>query len=170
MTEFRFERKKEVVDDYIKSSLFTNNLPHKILIIALGICLLAVAVMGIVLYIVTGIFTALIMTIVAVILAVAYPLFLFFFIKNLAKKLSTENPDEKDVTIGVSENDILLIRNNVPCGVIEWSDITEIFEGKTGFFLTEKGGALIMLGKSSLHSGSYDEAKEILDKKKAALK
>ena len=170
MTEFRFERKKEVIDDYIKTSLFTNNLPHKILTAALVICLLAVAVFGIVLFVMTDNFTMIIMTIAALILAAAYPLFLFFFIKNLTKKLSKENPDENGVTIGVSENDILLIRNNVPCGVIEWSDITDIFEGKTGFFLTEKGGALIMLGKDSLHSGSYDEAREIFNKKKAALK
>lgn len=170
MTEFRFERNKENIDDYIKTTLFTNNIPHKILIIALTLCLLAVAVFGVVLYVMTNNITMLIITAAAVILGAAYPIFLSLFIKNITKKLTKENPDENGVTIGVSENDILLIRNNVPCGVIEWKDITDIVEGKTGFFVTEKEGALIVLGKNSLHSGSFEEASEILIKKKAALK
>jgi len=170
MTEFKFERKKENIDDYIKASLFTNNLAHKILIAALALCLLTVAVFGVVLFVMTDNFTMLIMTAAALILGAAYPIFLSLFIKSITKKLTKENPDENGVTIGVSENDILLIRNNVPCGVIEWSDITDIMEGKTGFFLTEKEGALIILGKNSLHSGSFEETREILTKKKAALK
>ena len=51
MTEFKFERKKENIDDYIKTSLFTNNLAHKILIAALALCLLTVAVFGVVLFV-----------------------------------------------------------------------------------------------------------------------
>ena len=53
--------------------------------------------------------------------------------------------------------------------MIEWKDITEITEGKTGFFLTEKNGALIILGKGSVSSGTYDEAVQVLSQKRTEL-
>lgn len=170
MTEFRFERKKENISDYIKTTMFKDNFAHKFLIGALIICLIIVAVSGIVMYLTVKKPSMLIITVVGVLLAAAYPLFLHFFIKNLTDKLSRANPEEEGVTIAISENNILLIRNNSPCGKLEWTDITEILESETGFFLTEKEGALIILGKNSLHSGSYEEAEQILRAKKAALK
>ncbi len=170
MTEFRFERRKENVTDYIKTTMFGSNFAHKFLIAALLTCLLAVAAAGIVMCITMNRPEMLFLTGAAIILTVAYPLFLHFLIKNLTKKLTTENPDEKGVTIAVSETEILLIRNNQPCGRISWEDITDITEGKTGFFLTEKEGAAIILGKDSVCSGTYDEAVQILRMKKAALK
>lgn len=169
MTEFRFERKKENVEDYLKVSLFRDNFAHKLLIAVLGICLLAIAVSGIVMFINFDSVSMLIITIVAVVLAVAYPVFLKLFIVNITKKLTKPNPEEEGVTIAVSENDILLIKNNLPCGMIEWKDITEITEGRTGFFLTEKNGALIILGKGSVSSGTYDEAVQVLSQKRTEL-
>lgn len=169
MTEFKFERKEENVSDYIKTTMFTENPAHKLLIIVLGVCLLAVAIGGVVMFINLKTPSMLIITAVAVILAVAYPLFLHFFIKSITKKLTKPNPDENGITIGISEKDILLIKNNMSCGVIEWSDITEISEGKTGYFVTEKNGALIILGKGSVSSGTFEEAAQILNAKKADL-
>lgn len=165
MTEFRFERNKENVTDYLRTTMFGKNWAHKFLIVALLVCLLAVAVSGVVMFIALDRPEMLILTGTAVILGIIYPLFLHFFLKSLTKKLTQENPEEKGVTIGISERDILLIRNNTPCGKIEWSDITEIFEGKTGFFLIEKEGSVIILGKNSIHSGTYDEAEQILNAK-----
>lgn len=169
MTEFKFERKKENVEDYLKTSLFKDNFAHKLLMIVLGICLLVIAVSGIIMYINFKASAMLIISVVAVVLAVAYPIFLKFFIKSVTKKLTKTNPEEEGITIGVSENDILLIKNNVPCGVIEWTDITEISEGKTGFFLTEKNGALIILGQGSVVSGTFEEASQVINAKKTGL-
>lgn len=169
MTEFRFERTKENVSDYLKTTMFGRNWTHKLLIIALVVCLVAVAVSGVVMFIIMDRPELLTLTGTAVVLGIAYPLFLHFFLKSLTKKLTKEDPDEKGVTIGVSEQNILLIRNNTPCGKIEWTDITEIYQGKTGFFLIEKEGSVIILGKNSIHSGSYDEAVQILNAKAAGL-
>lgn len=170
MTEFRFERTKEAVADYIKIAMFGKSFAHKFLIAALITCLAAVGISGIVMFIVMDRPETLIITAAAAVLAAAYPLFLHFFMKSLVKKMTKENPEEKGVTVAVSEREILLIRDNRPCGKLEWADITDITEGKEGFFLTEKQGSLLILGKSSVHSGSYEEAVQILNMKKAALK
>ncbi len=169
MTEFRFEKNKENVSDYLKTTMFGKNPAYKFLLIALIVCLIAVAVSGIIMFAALNRPEALFLTGAALILGVIYPLFLLFFLKSLTKKLTKEEPEEKGVTIAVSERDILLIKNNTPCGKLEWNDITEIYEGKTGFFLVEKEGSVLILGKNSIHSGTYEEAEQILNAKIAQL-
>ena len=169
MTEFRYEKKKENINDYLKTVIFKDNLANKALIIALAICLTVIAVAGVIYCIITESMSMIGITVTAVILALVYPLILTFVIKHLTNKLSQSGSEEKDVTIGISESFILLIRNNNPCGKIDWADITEIHEGKIGFYLIEKGGSLLILGSGSVASGTYDEAVQVLRAKKAAI-
>lgn len=169
MTEFRYEKKKENISDYLKTVMFRNNIVNKTLIIALMACLLVVAVAGIVYCVATGSLGMIAITITAVVLAAVYPIILTVVINRLTAKLSKGGDEDKGITIGVSESFILLIRNNNPCGKIEWSDITEIHEGKTGFYLVEKEGSLLILGRNSVASGTYDEAAQVIRIKKAAM-
>lgn len=169
MTEFRYEKKKENVGDYLKTVMFRNNIINKTLIIALMACLLVVAAAGIVYCIITKSAGMIAITITAVVLAAVYPIILTVVINRLTAKLSDSTNEDKSVTIGVSESFILLIRNNNPIGKIEWSDITEIHEGKKGFYLVEKEGSLIILGENSVASGTYDEAAQVIRIKKAAM-
>jgi len=169
MTEFRFEKKKENINDYLKTVIFRNNTANKALIIALAVCLLAIAIAGVVYCVMTGSMGMLAITITAVFLAAVYPVILTIVINHLTNKLAQSAEEDKGVTIGVCESFILLIRNNNPCGKIEWTDITEIHEGKTGFFLIEKEGSLIILGKDLVSSGTYDEAAQVIRMKKAAM-
>lgn len=169
MTEFRYEKKKENISDYLKTVMFRNNVMNKTLIIALMVCLLIVAAAGIMYCVVTESLGMIAITITAVVLAAVYPIILAVVINRLTAKLSKSSDEEKGITIGVSESFILLIRNNTPCGKIEWSEITEIHEGKTGFYLVEKEGSLIILGMNSVASGTYDEAAQVIRSKKAAM-
>ena len=170
MTEFKYERNKETVKDYLKTVMFGSNTANKALIIALMICMLIVAIAGIVFCVITGSLSMLAITVAAVIIAAIYPVLLAIVINHVAKKLTTGgSEEEKGVTIGVSESFILLIRNNNPCGKIEWSEITDINEGKTGFFLAVKENEVLILGKDSVASGTYDEAAQVIRAKKAAM-
>ena len=170
MTEFRYERNKENIKDYLKTVMFRDNTANKVLLIALAACLIVVAAAGIVYSVITGSMGMIAITVAAVILAAVYPLIFVIVINRLTVKLSQgSEADAKGVTIGVSDSMILLIRNNNPCGKIEWNEITEIHEGKTGFFLTEKEGSLIILGKDSVVSGTYDEVAHVIRIKKAVI-
>ncbi len=170
MTEFRYEKKKENIKDYLKTAMFRDNPSNKALVIALAVCLIIVAAAGVVYCVMTGSLGMLAITAAAVLLAAVYPIILVIVINRLTVKLSQSgNEDEKNVTIGVSESFILIIRNNNPCGKIEWSEITEIHEGKSGFYLIEKEGSLLMLGKDSVTSGTYDEAAQVIRARKEAL-
>lgn len=170
MTEFRYERNKETIKDYLKTVMFRDNTANKVLLIALAVCLIVVAAAGVVYSVITGSMGMIAITVTAVVLAAVYPVIFMVVINRLTVKLSQGGAaDEKGITIGVSESNILLLRNNSPCGKIEWSEITGIHEGKSGLYLIEKEGSLIILGKDSVASGTYDEAAQVIRIKKAAL-
>lgn len=170
MTEFRYEKDKAAIKDYLRTVVFKSSTANKALIIALAVCLLVVAIAGIVYCVITGSLGMIAITITAVILAAVYPVILSFTINHVAEKLSkSSSEDEKGVTIALSESFILLIKNNNPCGKIEWSDITEIHEGKAGFFLTIKEDEVLILAENAVTSGTYDEAAQVIRMKKAAM-
>lgn len=170
MTEFKFERREENVKDYIKTALVSGNIFSKILLAALAVCLLAVAVSGVIAAVYMSRPSMLIITACAVTIGAFYPVFTSLFIKSTTKKLTSESDETNGITIGVCEENILIIKNGKAAGKMEWSDVTEIIEGKTGFFVIEKEGSLLILGKNSVSSGTYDEAGHILRAKKEALK
>ena len=111
------------------------------------------------------------LTITAVVLALVYPILLTLVVNHVAEKLAkSSSEDEKDITIGISDSFILFIRNNTPCGKIEWSEITDINEGKAGFFLTIKENEVLILAKNAVTSGTYEEAVQVINLKKNAIK
>lgn len=170
MTEFRYEKNKAAIKDYLKTVTFKGNTANKVLIIALAICLLVVAAAGIVYCVMTGSIGMIAITVAAIVIAAVYPIVLTVTINHVAEKLSkSSSEDEKDITIAVSENNILLLKKGNPCGKIEWSEITGIHEGKAGFYLTIKEEEVLILSESSVTSGTYDEAAQVIRIKKAIM-
>lgn len=168
MTEFKLEKQKECIDEYIKINIFGQGSAHKITVIVLAACLFVLAVFGVAAYFITREWIMLLITALAVIMAVVYPMITRAILKSIAKK-ADEAPEITEVIAAVSESDILFIKNGVPIGGIDWEKIKEITEGKTGFFLITEDGSLLILAKAAVVSGTYDEAVQIL-RMKAALK
>jgi len=170
MTEFRYEKNKDAIKDYLRTVTFKGSTANKVLIIALAVCLLVVAVAGIVYCVITGSIGMIAITVAAVIIAAVYPVVLTVTINHVADKISkSSNEDEKDVTIAVSESNILLLKNGNPCGKIEWSEISDIHEGKKGLYLTVKEEEVLILSEASVTSGTYDEAAQVIRIKKAIM-
>jgi len=170
MTEFRYEKDKAAIKDYLKTVTFKGNAANKVLIIALAVCLLVVAIAGIVYCVMTGSIGMIAITVAAILIAAVYPIVLTVTINHVAEKLSkSSSEDEKDITIAVSENNILLLKKGSPCGKIEWSEITDIHEGKAGFYLTIKEEEVLILSEASVTSGTYDEAAQVIRIKKAIM-
>lgn len=169
MTEFKLDKQRECIDEYIKISIFGQGKTHKIMIITLSACLFALAVFGVIAYVITNEWIMLLITALAVIMAVVYPIVTRAILKSIAKK-ADEAPETTEIIAAVSENDILFIKNGIPIGGIDWGKIKEITEGKTGFFLITEDGSLLILAKSSVVSGTYDEAVQVLCMKAGELK
>lgn len=170
MTEFRYEKDKAAIKDYLRTVTFKSNAANKVLIIALAVCLLVVAIAGIVYCVITGSIGMIAITVAAVFIAAVYPVVLTVTINHVAEKLAkSSSEDEKDITVAVSDSFILLLKKGNPCGKIEWSEISDIHEGKKGFYLTIKEEEVLILSETSVTSGTYDEAAQVIRIKKAAM-
>lgn len=169
MTEFKLDKQKECIDEYIKLNIFGQGKAHKIMVITLAACLFLLAAFGVIAYVITNEWIMLLITALAIVMAIVYPLVTRAILKSISKK-ADEAPETTDVIAAVSESDILFIKNGVPIGGINWDKIKEITEGKTGFFLITEDGSLLILAKSAVVSGTYDEAVQVLRMKAVALK
>ncbi len=170
MTEFRYEKDKAAIKDYLRTVTFKGNAANKVLIIALAVCLLVVAIAGIVYCVITGSIGMIAITVAAIVIAAVYPTILTLTINHVAEKLSkSSSEEEKDITIGVAESFILLLKKGNPCGKIEWSEISDIHEGKKGFYLTIKEEEVLILAENAVTSGTYDEAAQVIRIKKAIM-
>lgn len=168
MTEFRLDKHKECIDEYVKICIFGRGKASKVTLIALAACLVLLAIFGIVAAVITGEWIMLIISALAVIMGIAYPLVTRALLKSVSKKADTA-PEISDITAAVSDNDILFIKNGVPIGGFDWEKISEINEGKTGFFVLTDDGSLLILAKAAVSSGTYDEAAQVLRLKAAGI-
>ena len=169
MTEFKLDKQKECIDEYIKINIFGQGKAHKIMVITLVACLFLLAAFGVIAYVRTKEWIMLLITALTVVMAVVYPIVTRVILKSIAKK-ADDAPEITEVIAAVSESDILFIKNGVPIGGIDWDKIKEITEGKTGFFLITEDGSLLILAKSAVISGTYDEAVQVLRMKAVSLK
>ncbi len=169
MTEFRLDKQRDCIDEYVRMCIFGQNKTNRITLIALAVCLVLLAVFGIAAAIITGKWVMLLISALAVIMGAAYPLITGVLLRSISKKADSA-PEISDITAAVSDNDILFIKNGIPIGGFSWEKIAEINEGKTGFFLLTEDGSLLILAKSAVISGTYDEAAQVLRVKAGAAK
>lgn len=169
MTEFKLDKHKECIDEYVKICVLGHGKASKVTLIVLAACLALLAVFGVVAAIITGEWIMLLISALAVFMGIAYPLVTRALLKSVSKKADTA-PEISDITAAVSDNDILFIKNGVPIGGFDWAKIAEINEGKTGFFILTDDGSLLILAKAAVSSGTYDEAAQVLRLKAAEIK
>lgn len=168
MTEFNMTPSRDCIREYISFSVL-NNKKQKTLRIALLVSIGLIALTGIVVAILLKQPLLLLMTAAAILLTAAIPLLTRFVLKDSADSLSESLKQQETVNTAVSEINLLFLKNGLPAGFLEWSEITEIREGKTGFFLKTAKNSLLLLAKDSVVSGTYDEAAQVLRGKQEKL-
>lgn len=168
MTEFNMKPSRDCIGEYISFSVFENK-GQKALRLALFLSVGLIALIGVTLTVMTGQPLLLLITLAAVLTGIAYPLLTRFALKDSVNRLSESLEREEPVNAAVSEMNLLFLRNGLPAGILEWSEITEIHEGKTGFFLKTAKDTLLLLARDSVVSGTYDEAAQVMRGKKEKL-
>ncbi len=169
MTEFKLEWSEKCIKEYVNISVMGRTTAQKIPFIICAGLLGAIFLGGIIMFAVTGLISALIISICALLFAVGAALLINLLCKKLASKVKKAAEGYTDIVAGVSDNDILFIKNNLPYGVMDWDKIGEITEGKLGFYLISKEGSLLILDKSAVVSGEVSEAQQVLAIKSADL-
>lgn len=168
MTEFNMTPSRDCIHEYISFSAFKNKKQKTLRIVLFGAVGL-VGLVGIVIAILMGQPYLLLMTVAAILLDAVIPLLTRYVLKDSADRLAESLKQQETVNAAVSEMNLLFLKDGLPAGIVEWSDITEIREGKTGFFLKTAKDSLLLLAKGSVVSGTYDEAAQILRAKMEKL-
>lgn len=169
MTEFKLDWSEKCIKEYVNISVMGKTAAQKIPFIICAGLLGIIFLGGVIMFAVTGLISALIISLCALLFAGGAFLLINLLCKKLAGKVKKAAEGYTDIVAGVSDNDILFIKNNLPYGVMEWDKIGEITEGKLGFYLISKEGSLLILDKSAVVSGVVSEAQQVLAIKAAEL-
>ena len=111
-----------------------------------------------------------VVTVCAAALCVGVIIFLSHLINSTAAKLIDAYGKQEGLVCSVSDQNIIIVRDNRPLRVISWNDITEMSEGKTAFFIKEGENGLMILDKEKVLSGSVSETSELIAQKLGAAK
>lgn len=168
MTEFKLNWSKEAVNEYIDLMIKGKNL-QVLPVILFAVCIVSLIASGIVMYVLTDNIMSLLISACGVLFGGAVVLTLALVKKNLYKKVKEAYKELSDLVAAISDKDIILIKNNIPYGIISWDKIGDITYGKKAFYLTTKESALLILEKNAVVSGVLSEAEEVLKIKEAAI-
>ena len=168
MTEFSMTPSRECVGEYLTRSIHGTR-GQKALLFALY------GVLG--LFVISGIVAAILLkqpiligvSVLSAVTGAAYPFLIRFALKGSADQLVASMKENSEMNAAVCDANLIFVQGGVPKGLLEWTDITKIDEGKTGFFLKTSKDSLLILAKDSVVSGTYVEAAQILRAKRESL-
>lgn len=157
--------------EYVKYTVFSRSKAAKMALIFLAICAVVtfafcLAVFFIFDYIFTLIFAGTILFIV-----IASAAFFALSIKSSVKNMLKANADSELNRVMISEDDIICFNGEEPIGTVSWSKMADVcFNEKTQTaYLTTEGNAALILECSGILSGTAEELKEIIGKKRDEL-
>lgn len=168
MTEFSMTPSRECVGEYLSRSI-RGTKGQKTLLYTLYGVLGLIAILGIVAAILLGQPILIGVSVIAVVTGVAYPFLIRFALKGSVDQLVASMKENSEIIAAVCDANLIFLQGGVPKGVLEWTDVAKIGEGKTGFFLKTSKDSLLILAKDSVVSGTYDEAAQILRTKRESL-
>ena len=169
MTEFNMMPSSECVGEYLNRSIRSTKGQKALLYTLYGVLGL-IAILGIVAAILLGQPILIGVSVIAVVTGVACPFLIRFALKGSVDQLVASMKENSEIIAAVCDANLIFLQGGIPKGLLEWTDVTKIDEGKTGFFLKTSKDSLLILAKGSVVSGTYDEAAQILRAKQEALK
>ena len=119
MTEFKLEWSEKCIKEYVDISVMGKTAAQKIPFIVCAGMLGVIFLGGIIMFAVTGLISSLIISVCALLFAGVAVLLINLLCKKLAEKVKKAAEGYNDIVAGVSDNDILFIKNNLPYGVME---------------------------------------------------
>ena len=170
MTDFALRASENSMKEYVKLTIAGKTLGQAIPLILCAALITAIPLMGLIGYIMTKNTAMLILFISSLVIDVGILVFMHLMIKSYAARLCQAYSAQSGMVCAVSENDIIIVRDNAPQRMISWDRISEITEGKYAYFLKAEDETLIVLEKEAVLSGTLQEASQIIESKQKAAK
>lgn len=169
MIQTQLEYNKENIWEFVKHTFLRKRKANKwmfFLLIGILLCICLISIIGSVL---TDQFLLLLFPVVILIMGGMYFLFFVLMLKGMAKKLLESSEMQEPVTVMLKNDTILLMKNEIPMGLLDWKKLQEISIGtKAGYLITEKG-ALLIFEYTKLTHGTPEELRTLLTEKQHEL-
>ena len=171
MVDIKTDWNEQNLKEYVKYTIFSRNKTVKITLISFALCCVFILAFCLIVFFVFDYILTLILAGMIVVLAIAFAAFFAFNIKSSTKKILKANAESDLNRVMISEEDIICFNDEEPIGTVSWSKMADIYFNErvqTAYLTTERNAALI-LECSNILSGTADELKEIIGKKRDEL-
>ena len=165
MTDFSMTCSDKSCREYVKMSIMGSSFGSSLPMIVCAALLTVIPIIGIVAYIATMSAMMLVVSAIGMVIVAGVLVFINIAVNRTAKKLKEVYSGLSGLVCSVSDEKIIVVRDNRPHRLIDWSNIESVQRGKEAFYLKCKDGMLIILEKNNVLSGVYEETEELLKKK-----
>ena len=171
MVDIKTDWNEKNLKEYIKYTFFIRNKAVRISLISFAACGAFILLFCLTVFFVFGYIFTLFFAVTIVFFAIVFAAFFTFSIKSSIKKILKENAESELNRVMISEDDIICFNDEEPIGAISWSKMADIYfneKAQTAYLTTERNAALI-LECSNILSGTAEELKGIIGKKRDEL-
>ena len=171
MVDIKTDWNEQNLKEYVKYIILLKNKTAKIALISFGVCGVLILALCVTAFFAFDYFFALIFAAVILLIAAGYVLFFILNIKSCTKSILKANTETELNRVMISEDDIICFNDDEPVGTVNWSRMADIYfsEKAQTAYLTTKGNAVLILECKNILSGTDDELKEIIGKKRDEL-
>ena len=171
MVDIKTDWNEQNLKEYVKYSLFLRNKIAKIALISFAICSAFILALCIIAFFALDYSFALVFAVVILLIAVGYIVFFVFNINSCTKSILKANAGSELNRVMISSDDIIFFNDDEPVGTVNWNKMADIYfsEKAQTAYLTTKGNAVLILECKNILSGTADELKEIIGKKRDEL-
>ena len=165
MTDFRMTCSDKSCREYVKMSIMGSTLGSSLPIIVCAAMLTVIPILGIVAYVTTQSPLMLVVTGVGMVIAAGVLIFVNIAVNRTARRLKEVYSGLEGLVCSISDETIIIVRDNSPHRLIDWSEVESAQKGKESYYLKCKDSMLIILEKENVMSGTFQETEELLKQK-----
>lgn len=171
MVDIKTDWNEQNLKGYVKYTVFLKTKAIRTALIFFAACAAFVLVFCLTVFFVFEYVFTLIFAGTIMLLAIAFAAFFSLNINSSAKKILKANEESDLNRVMISEDDIICFKDEEPIGTVSWSKMADIYfdEKKQTAYLTTERNAALILECSNILSGTADELKEIIGKKRDEL-
>lgn len=170
MVDIKADWNERNLKEYVKYTISKNKI-SKISLLFFTICSVFILVFCLTAFFAFKYVFALVFALVIVFITAGYVVFFAVSIKRFTQSMLKANAEPELNRIMISDDDILCFNGDEPIGTLSWSKMADIYfnEKEQAAYLTSKGNAVLILECKNILSGTSDELKEIIGKKRDEL-
>ena len=171
MVDIKTDWTEKNLKEYVKYTVFSKNKFFVIALISFAMFGVLIVALCLTVFFLFKYIFSLVFAGIIVLLEIGFAAFLTLNINSCSKRVLKANAESELNRVMISEDDIIAFNDDEPIGTISWSKMADIYfnEKVQAAYLTTETNAALILECSNILSGTAEELKEIIGKKRDEL-